>query len=228
MSFVSGYGGANGHAIIDSTHSFFDSLPSESYGYSLTGPGVYFNTAVSQAYLLPFSAHKPEVLQQMIDSTSKNGAFAQVDDLALTLSTRRSQFASKAFLVTRTNDSGTLIDTKSAQSTTHTGAIPSIVFAFTGQGAQWSQMGVELAERFPVVRSTFETLDRALATSVIPPEWTILGSLRQSEGRSRIGEAERSQTLCTALQIALVNLLTSWGIRAAGVVGHSSGEYCLM
>ncbi|KAF7188114.1 Highly reducing polyketide synthase pks5 [Pseudocercospora fuligena] len=224
MSFMSGYGGANAHAIIDNTHSFFDSLPLECCGYSLTGPGVYFNTAVSQAYLLPFSAHRPEVLLQMIDSTSKNGALAQMDDLAFTLSTRRSQFACKAFLVTQKEDSGTIIDTKSAPSTPHTGAIPSIVFAFTGQGAQWSQMGVRLAERFPIVRSTFEILDRALATSFIPPEWTILGSLRQSESRSRIGEAERSQTLCTALQIALVNLLTSWGVRAAGVIGHSSAR----
>ncbi|KXT10980.1 hypothetical protein AC579_5172 [Pseudocercospora musae] len=219
-----GYGGANAHAIIDHTQSFFESLSLESCGYSLTGPDVYCHAAASQAYLLPFSAHRPEVVQQMIDSTSKNRALAPIDDLAFTLSTRRSQFASKAFLVTRSENSGDHIDPKSAQSKTHTGAIPSIVFAFTGQGAQWSQMGVELAERFSIVHSTFETLDRALATSAIPPEWTILGSLRQSESRSRIGEAERSQTLSTALQIALVNLLTSWGVRAVGVVGHSSGE----
>lgn len=34
----------------------------------------------------------------------------------------------------------------------------------------------------------------------------------------------RSQTLCCALQIALVNLLARWGIVPASVVGHSSGE----
>ena len=39
-----------------------------------------------------------------------------------------------------------------------------------------------------------------------------------------------SQPICTALQIALVDLLDSWGIRPSAVVGHSSGEiaaaYC--
>ena len=41
---------------------------------------------------------------------------------------------------------------------------------------------------------------------------------------SRINEAEFSQPLCTALQIGIVNLLRSWGVSPAAVVGHSSGE----
>lgn len=39
-----------------------------------------------------------------------------------------------------------------------------------------------------------------------------------------MGEAEISQPICTALQIALVNLYASWNIHAERVVGHSSGE----
>ena len=41
---------------------------------------------------------------------------------------------------------------------------------------------------------------------------------------SSLDKAEFAQPLCTAIQIALVNLLQSWGISPAGVVGHSSGE----
>lgn len=40
----------------------------------------------------------------------------------------------------------------------------------------------------------------------------------------RIGEPELSQPLCTAIQIALVELLRSFGISPIAVVGHSSGE----
>lgn len=36
--------------------------------------------------------------------------------------------------------------------------------------------------------------------------------------------AELSQPLCTAIQVAIVNLLREWGITPAAVVGHSSGE----
>ena len=41
---------------------------------------------------------------------------------------------------------------------------------------------------------------------------------------SRIGLALYSQAICTAIQIALVNLFRSWGITPASVTGHSSGE----
>ena len=33
-----------------------------------------------------------------------------------------------------------------------------------------------------------------------------------------------AQPICTAVQMALVNLLDSWNIKPIGVVGHSSGE----
>jgi acyl transferase domain-containing protein len=37
-------------------------------------------------------------------------------------------------------------------------------------------------------------------------------------------EPEFSQPLCTALQVALVDLLATWNIKPSAVVGHSSGE----
>jgi len=42
--------------------------------------------------------------------------------------------------------------------------------------------------------------------------------------QSRLAEAEFSQPCCTALQIALVDLLSSWNIKPSAVIGHSSGE----
>lgn len=41
---------------------------------------------------------------------------------------------------------------------------------------------------------------------------------------SRIHDAQISQPLCTAVQLGLVDLLTSWGIAPSFVIGHSSGE----
>ena len=47
---------------------------------------------------------------------------------------------------------------------------------------------------------------------------------------SRVDSAYLSQPLCTAIQIALVDLLASWNVKPASVTGHSSGEiaaaYC--
>ncbi|XP_044719870.1 KR domain-containing protein [Hirsutella rhossiliensis] len=41
---------------------------------------------------------------------------------------------------------------------------------------------------------------------------------------SSLGTAYVSQPACTAIQLALVDLLSSWGVRPRAVVGHSSGE----
>lgn len=41
---------------------------------------------------------------------------------------------------------------------------------------------------------------------------------------SKINEALRSQPVCTAIQIALVELLREWGIKPEAVIGHSSGR----
>lgn len=52
----------------------------------------------------------------------------------------------------------------------------------------------------------------------------ILGILMRSEDKSAIRKAELSQPLCTALQVALIDLLATWGVKPCAVVGHSSGE----
>ena len=45
----------------------------------------------------------------------------------------------------------------------------------------------------------------------------------ESDEVNNIHQASRSQTVCTATQIALVELLKEWGVTAEVVVGHSSG-----
>jgi acyl transferase domain-containing protein len=41
---------------------------------------------------------------------------------------------------------------------------------------------------------------------------------------SKVSDAHISQPACTAIQLALTDLLKSWGVRPAAAVGHSSGE----
>ena len=50
------------------------------------------------------------------------------------------------------------------------------------------------------------------------------GVLAESEDKAVIGKAEFSQPICTALQVALVDLLAAWDVKPSAVVGHSSGE----
>jgi len=105
---------------------------------------------------------------------------------------------------------------------------PRIAFVFTGQGAQWAGVGVEMLGR-PVFAATI-----AKSASILRElgcDWDPVRELRKAGHESRLRQADISQPICTVLQIALVEELRSWGVKPAKVVGHSSGEiaatYCL-
>ena len=51
------------------------------------------------------------------------------------------------------------------------------IWVFTGQGAQWAQMGIELLERHALVKQRIDELDNVLASLPNPPPWTIRGNL---------------------------------------------------
>jgi acyl transferase domain-containing protein len=49
-------------------------------------------------------------------------------------------------------------------------------------------------------------------------------TLLEPDATSRVHSPELSQPLCTALQIAIVDLLRVWGVSPVATVGHSSGK----
>ena len=101
-----------------------------------------------------------------------------------------------------------------------------LIFVFTGQGAQWVQMGMSLIDLSPLFKSVLHECDRLLSKLPDPPAWTIIEELSKANETSNIYRAEFSQPLCTALQLGLVVVLESWGVTPDAVVGHSSGEIC--
>ncbi|TVY41584.1 Polyketide synthase-nonribosomal peptide synthetase [Lachnellula subtilissima] len=87
-------------------------------------------------------------------------------------------------------------------------------------------MGRELLRSSETFQETIVELEASLAR--LPekdrPSWSLQAELMPEASFSRINEAALSQPLCTAIQIALVDLLRIAGIRFDAVVGHSSGE----
>lgn len=185
-------------------------------------------------FLLPFSAHDRPTLLRNIAAYGDVVASYSLVDLSYTLATRRSVLSSKAFTVVRpvdfegafqdVNSSFTFAETKKAGSSSNNKEKPTLGFVFTGQGAQWARMGAELIAYSRVFRQAIRELDTALEELYDGPAWSIEDALLEPAETSVVGEAEFSQPLCTAVQIALVQLLESWGIRPAVTVGHSSGE----
>lgn len=54
-----------------------------------------------------------------------------------------------------------------------------------------------------------------------------VAAILEPAATSKINHVSRSQPVCTAIQIALVQLLSEWGIVPHSVIGHSSGSYIL-
>lgn len=103
--------------------------------------------------------------------------------------------------------------------------MPKILGVFTGQGAQYVNMARELFRVNRCFRATIEGLDAYLRCCPDPSETDFLQKeLFADKNSSRVHTAEVSQVLCTALQIALVDLLDELGVSFHAVVGHSSGE----
>lgn len=75
-------------------------------------------------------------------------------DLAYTLSERRTKFWHRAFITTQTTEIAEMSDkwAVSKKSPQH----PTVGFVFTGQGAQWPQMGKDLLRFFPWTRKILQ------------------------------------------------------------------------
>jgi acyl transferase domain-containing protein len=93
---------------------------------------------------------------------------------------------------------------------------------FTGQGAQWAGTRREL-----LTTPTFaESIERAqVVLQDLGCAWTLVDLMcGASTDSKRLEEAQCSQVVTTAVQIALVDLLTYLQVTPAVVVGYSSGE----
>jgi acyl transferase domain-containing protein len=193
------------------------------------GNGHNGHTAISKSdrhYILPFSAHNEQTLQKNFEAVSEVSDKCSLSDLAYTLCTGRNSLSTRAYTLVSDSKKVTKgqLSSENLRIRTSSHQEPKIAFVFTGQGAQWPQMGMDLIKAYPSVRDTIAKMDEILAALPEPPEWTILDTLADPKSSSKINNANRSQTVCTAIQVAMVQLIRSWGINPVATVGHSSGK----
>ena len=184
--------------------------------------------ASSPPALLVLSANSAGSLQQLTDSMVEYHRSHPecLQDLAYTLALRRETLQQRGFVVIGRDHSPVHVanvvgpewrkpDPKSP---------PKLAMVFSGQGAQWPQMGLGHLQHDSEFRSDILSMDAVLQGLRHPPSWSLYQELAKGPETSRINEAEISQPLCTALQVALVRSLARKGIRPDAVIGHSSGE----
>lgn len=143
-----------------------------------------------------------------------------LDDLCYTLCARRSSLPWKSYAVVDSLGAlktlGSILSNPVSSRRNAKNA-----FVFTGQGAQYRNMGRSLISH-PAFRATIERFDEELAR--LGCTWSVSDVLERPDTPLDINNPEVSQTSTTALQMALYDLLQDLGVQASMVVGHSSGE----
>jgi acyl transferase domain-containing protein len=225
-----GYGGTNAHAILDDASSYLKgrgiSAAPHVASHGRSGPRLFVLSAQDREGLKRVKEPLAEYVKLKNDKCNNNPKETEkvLSQLAYTLSDRRSRLQWKTFAVASSLDklAQTLIDDENPALVAQSSRQPRLGFVFTGQGAQWAGMGMELMA-YPVFRDCVTAADHYLQ-DVCGCPWSASEELKKDKKNSRLHLAEYSQPLCTVLQVALVDLLRTWGIRATAVAGHSSGE----
>ncbi len=224
-----GMGGTNAHVVLEEAPELPPTDPSRPWQLLLL-------SAKTATALEQISANLAIHLQQQPD--------LNLADLAYTLQVGRQPFSYRRMLVAadcataaealRSND-GERVFTAFQEP----GERP-LVWLFSGQGAQYVDMGRDLYQREPVFRHWVDHcaellrphLDLDLRAVLYPELHNSTGALEAvaslrpaSSARPSLEQTLLAQPALFVVEYALAQLWLSWGVQPAALVGHSIGEY---
>ncbi|KAJ3496488.1 hypothetical protein NLG97_g2618 [Lecanicillium saksenae] len=214
-----GFGGTNAHAILESWPGFKNGDCGRTHRYRL------FVISANSAQALAAQ------VMQLCDYL-RSHPHVDMERLAYTLFRRAAFPFRAAFSAIDAGELAAKLGSATLTKNTRAMVIPQslpvrILGIFTGQGAQWPTMGAGLYNSSGVFRNAFLCMQQSLDS--LPeeqdrPSWRLSTELCASAPQSRMGDAAMSQPLCTALQVALIDMLRASGVTFSGIVAHSSGE----
>lgn len=215
-----GFGGANAHVVLE------ESLPNSSpeSDSSLERP----------LHVLAMSAHSEAALQSLAARYAERleNNRSSIADFCFSANTGRAKLEHRAAFAAESADELAAALREFAnggqpqgvvQGRVRRGDAPRIAFLFTGQGAQYAQMGRGLYQTQPTFRRVLNECDEVLRPRLSVPLLKVLFPL---EGEpTPLDETAFTQPALFAIEYALAELWKSWGIEPACLMGHSVGEY---
>jgi amino acid adenylation domain-containing protein len=252
-----GIGGTNAHVILEEFSEGTgglaplseEELPGQGRG-GVSPPGQ-----LGEYQLILLSAKTPTALDKMtinLVNYLKENPGLTLADAAYTLQVGRAGFPHRKMAVCSTID-----ETIEALSSPESGKVHTsrakeeelpIIFMFSGQGAQYVNMGSDLYKTEPIFRQEIERcfeilkplMDYDIKKILYPhPDCRGGSPAPPSPGNSPlergapqgrgvspdINQTEIAQPILFVFEYALAKLLITWGIKPYAMIGHSIGEY---
>lgn len=157
-------------AFADEIHSFILDSANQ-FGLGPKSRSTSSNKSRPRKNLLLFSANHSEALKTIAHNYENyiEKHPDRLDDLAYTLARRREHLRIRNFAVTDGSTPFEVSPQTKSQGPCET------AFVFTGQGAQWVQMGKQLMVDYPSFLANIRFMDEVLQSLEQAPPWTIEG-----------------------------------------------------
>jgi amino acid adenylation domain-containing protein len=192
------------------------------------GPASEEQAPARRNQLLTLSARSAKALGEARDRLAEHleaQPEQSLTDIAFTLQTGRRPFPHRLAVVAGSPaEAAAALRKQNAERAAAVTGAGDLVFMFPGQGSQYPQMARELYAGEPVFRRTVD-----LCCEVLKPELGL--DLRKLLYPSNGGDPERlsatllAQPAIFTVEYALAQLLMSWGLQPAAMIGHSVGEF---
>lgn len=173
----------------------------------------------------------------MEEKTSQLAAWFQenrdtdVADVAFTLALGRRDFARRRFAIVQGSDDAAESLANLTAGKVFDGEAPDtslpVMFMFSGQGSQYAGMARELYELEPGFKQDVDRCAGYLSPIMGLDIRDILFPAPDAveENNAKLKETWVTQPVMFVVEYCLARLVMGWGIRPAGMIGHSIGEY---